>query len=189
MIGSIRGLVIYIGSDYILIDNHGIGYRVFFNHLEKIKLNEEIFVFTYLQVREDDLSLYGFLSKEEYDLFIRLISVKGLGAKIASNILKRATVSEIIKAIEEKDINFIKSLPGIGNKTASQIVLDLKGKLIDSAINDIDDGKLKQVSEALKNFGFKPNEIRPILSKLKDIDGSDDVLLRKALNLLNKNRG
>ena len=186
MIGFLRGKIHSFGYDYCLIDVNGVGYRINFYHPEKLKLNEEITIYTYQNVREDEISLFGFLSLEEYDLFVKLISVKGLGPKIASNILASNTVDRIIEAIEAGDVDFMRRMPGIGNKTASQIILDLKGKLVEAGNNDIEGEKLKDISDALKQLGYKASEINPVLKKLASEDLSEDELMRKALSMLVK---
>ena len=141
-------------------------------------------IYTYQNVREDEISLYGFLSLAEYDLFIKLISVKGLGPKIASNILSNTTVEAIVTAIETGDVDFMRRMPGIGNKTASQIILDLKGKLVET--EDVKREELNDVAEALKQLGYKPAEIKPVMKKLEKETGSTDELVRKALAMLIK---
>lgn len=183
MIGFVRGLIHAFSYDYVLIDVNGVGYRINFYHPESLTIGKEITIYTYQNVREDEISLYGFLSLEEYDLFIKLISVKGLGPKIASNILSKRSAKDVIKAIEDGDVSFMKSMPGIGSKTASQIILDLKGKLIsndDIVVND----KLQDVLEALKALGYRPSEINPVLKKLEKESGSIDELVKKALSML-----
>ena len=185
MIGFVRGLVHAYGIDYVLIDVNGIGYRIYFNHPETLSVGQEKTIYTYQNVREDEISLYGFLSLEEYDLFVKLISVKGLGPKIASSILGRANVGSIIKAIEEGDVDFMKRMPGVGNKTASQIILDLKGKLVETT-EEVVDGRFKEVEEALKQFGYRYQEIKPVIKALKDEKGSTDELVKKALKMFAK---
>lgn len=182
MIGFIRGTVHAFGLDYVLVDVNGVGYRINFYHPEMLKTGSEVIIYTYQNVREDEISLYGFRSLDEYDLFIKLISVKGLGPKIASNILAQASVDAIITAIEENDIEFMQRMPGIGKKTASQIILDLKGKLVETEV--VDDDKLKDVEDALKQFGYRPAEIRGVLRRLVKEEGSTDELIKKALAML-----
>ena len=185
MIGFVRGLVHAYDVDYVLIDVNGIGYRINFNHPESLSLGKEMTIYTYQNVREDEISLYGFLSLQEYDLFVKLISVKGLGPRIASSILGRASIENIVKAIEDGDVEFMKRMPGVGNKTASQIILDLKGKLV-SNDNDIEDDRLKEVQDALKQFGYKPQEIKPVMKALRNENGSTDELVKKALKMFVK---
>ena len=185
MIGFVRGTVHAFGMDYVLIDVNGVGYRISFYHPEALMKGKEMTIYTYQNVREDEISLFGFLSLEEYDLFVKLISVKGLGPRIASNILSRASVEAIIAAIETGDVDFMRRMPGIGNKTASQIILDLKGKLVETESQDSKE-ELKEVAEALKQLGYKPSEIRPVIKKLEKENGSTDELIRKALAMLIK---
>ncbi len=184
MIGFIKGTVHAYGLDYVLVDTGSIGYRINFYHPESLSLNKEVTIYTYQNVREDEISLFGFLSLQEYDLFVKLISVKGLGPRIASNILSAASADSIITAIETGDIDFMRRMPGVGNKTASQIILDLKGKLVE--VENIENDKLVDVSEALKQFGYKPAEIKNVLKKIEREDGSTDELIKKALALLVK---
>ena len=185
MIGFVRGKVHAYGVDYVLIDVNGIGYRINFNHPESLSIGQEITIYTYQNVREDEISLFGFLSLEEHDLFVKLISVKGLGPRIASSILGRASVESVIKAIEEGDVEFMKRMPGVGNKTASQIILDLKGKLVETGDVEIDD-RLKDVQDALKQFGYKNQEIKPVMKALRNEKGSTDELVKKALKMFAK---
>lgn len=187
MIGFIRGKVFSYGLDYCLIDTGSVGYRIHFMRPERLHLNEEVLIYTYQNVKEDEISLYGFLSLEEYDLFVKLISVKGLGPKIASNILATSSVSDIVSAIENNDVNFMKRMPGIGAKTASQIILDLKGKLVSVSNNKVEENEeLKDVVEALKALGYKMGEIQPVLKKLQGEKLTTDAYIKKALGLLLK---
>lgn len=183
MIGFLRGKVHAFSKDYVLLDVNGVGYRINFQHPELLKLNEEITIYTYQSVSENDMSLFGFRSLKEYDFFIKLISVKGLGPRTASNMLAYVDYETIIEAIEKEDLTFIKSMPGIGLKTASQIILDLRGKL---AEEDVGDDKLKDVQEALKQLGYKASEIKPILKELAKESLAEEEYLRKALSLLKK---
>lgn len=185
MIGFIRGIVHNFGLNYCLIDVNGVGYRIAFHHPEALSVGKEILIYTYQNVREDEISLFGFLTLEEHDLFVKLISVKGLGPKIASNILAASSTERIIEAIENGDIDFMKRMPGVGNKTASQIILDLKGKLVESKGNEVNE-KYHDVAEALKQLGYKTSEINPVLKKLENEDLKEEEIMRKALGMLVK---
>ena len=184
MIGFVTGSIHAFGLDYVLIDVNGIGFRINFYHPEVLSIGKVMTIYTYQNVREDEISLYGFLSLEEYDLFIKLISVKGLGPKIASAILAKSSVESVVKAIEDGNVDFMKRMPGVGSKTASQIILDLKGKLVQASKSDKDDERFTDVIEALKALGYKPMEIKPIIARLKNEEGSTDELIRKALGML-----
>lgn len=184
MIGFVRGIIHAFSSDYVLIDVNGIGYRINFYHPENLTIGKEITIYTYQNVREDEISLYGFLSLNEYDLFIKLISVKGLGPKIASNMLSVSTPEKLIGAIENGDVDFIKKMPGIGNKTASQIILDLKGKLVETTSSKEDAKANQELVSALKALGYKQSEISLVCNKLKGEDLPINELIRKALGML-----
>ena len=186
MIGFLRGKIHAFGLDYLLIDVNNVGYRVNFYHPEALAIDKEMLIYTYQNVREDEISLYGFLSLEEYNLFTKLISVKGLGPKIASSILSSHSVESVIEAIENGDVDFMKRMPGVGNKTASQIILDLKGKLVETGNNKVEEEKFRDVSEALKQLGYKQSEIKPVIKRLEKEDLPTDELIRRALGMLLK---
>ena len=184
MIAFIRGTAAAVTTDSLIVENNGIGWQMAYPHTQDIHIGEEVQVHTYMHVTENDVSLFGFSTADEKELFMRLISVKGLGPKIASNILSRASVDAIITAIETGDVDYIRAMPGIGSKTASLIILDLKGKLVEPAEDN--DEKLSDVSEALKQLGYRPAEIRNVLKRIEREEGSTDELVKKALTLLLK---
>ena len=129
MIAFVNGIVKIIRSDRVVLDVHGVGYEVYLANALSQKKDEELFLYTYQHVREDAILLFGFLKEEDYEVFMRLINVKGIGPKTAQTMLSVCSGKEMIEAIENDDIKRLKSLPGIGAKTAGQIVLDLKGSL------------------------------------------------------------
>lgn len=160
MIAFIKGTITAYGADWIVIEQNGIGWKVFYPHTEAIHLNESVQIFTYMHITENDVSLFGFESQEEQDLFTRLISVKGLGPKTAINMLAHTTSNRLIASIEQGDVNLLKSMPGIGAKTASQIILDLKGKLVHTDKEKENYSfEINDACEALKNLGYKQGEI------------------------------
>ena len=183
MIAFLKGTVHSFQKDYVLIDVKGVGYRVFYRHQDELKIGQEVFLYTYQHVSENDMVLYGFRDEEEYETFTRLITVRGIGPKLAANILALSSSKEIADAIENEDVNYIKSIPGIGQKTANQLILDLKGK-IGTTIKD--SKLLSDLKDALSSLGFKKQEISKAISKmkLKDTDLNDAV--KKALNILRK---
>ena len=185
MIGFVRGKVFAITVDTVLIDRDGIGFRINFARSERLKVGDTVTIYTYQHVREDDISLFGFLSLEEYELFTKLISVKGLGPKIASNALAVASVEDITNAIALGDVDLFKRLPGIGAKTASQIILDLKGKLTTTASED---PHFNEATEALKALGYKNNEFAAILRELYKKDMTTDELIKESLKILAKKK-
>ena len=193
MIAFVRGKVQAYGADYVIIDCGMIGFRINFMHPEMLTLNQEVTIYTYQNVREDEISLYGFSSPSEYDLFISLIQVKGIGPKTALTILSRKSVDELIRIIENNDVNGLKALPGIGAKAASQIILDLKGKLVHpDAEKDakVDSAEFTDAISALKTLGYKQNEINPIMTELRNQQfQTSEEYVRYALQLLIKRKG
>jgi Holliday junction DNA helicase RuvA len=186
MIAFIKGVIFSISPDYITIDTQGVGYKVYFNHPEKVHLKETVFFFFFHMIREDDQSLYGFLESKELELFEKLISVKGLGCKTANSMLTYSTYDRLVLAIEQADVAALKQMPGIGAKTASQIVLDLKGKLVSVANREVVvNDKLKDALEGLKALGYKNAELQGILKELNAQTLLDtESYMRLALQLL-----
>src|SRR5690625_2651033 len=133
MIAYIKGILTYIQDDSVIVDVHGIGYEIICaNPFDfQLSLNKEVFIYTYHHVREDIHSLYGFKTEDEKYLFTKLISVSGIGPKSGINIQGSVDVAELISAVEREDEKYLTQFPGVGKKTARQIILDLKGKLTD----------------------------------------------------------
>lgn len=192
MIAFIRGTIHSYSNDSVIIDHQGIGYRVYIANPSLVRLNTEIVLYTYQHVREDAITLFGFTAMEEHDLFIQLISVKGVGPKTAMNMLGVCPAKEMIAAIERNDIKVLKGLPGIGAKTASQIVLDLKGKLVEEVteIEVSENKELLEALEALKALGYKNAEINLVKKALIIEEGLQvDAYVRRALTILAKRKG
>lgn len=190
MIAYLKGLVQYNSKDLIIIDVNNVGYQVLCANGYDFPLNKEVVVYTYQHVREDAIILFGFSSQKDCDFFQTLISVKGVGPKTGLGILGASGVSRLIKAVEEQDINYLKQLPGIGPKSASQIILDLKGKLISESIETSDNKVLNDVYDALISLGFSQKEINTIKNELQSYESEDlSTLIKYGLKLLNGKRG
>ena len=121
----IKGIVTNVESSYIVLENNGIGYLIYTANPYSFNLEEEYKIYIYQVVKEDELSLYGFKEKEEKDLFLKLIEVKGLGPRMAMPMLATGSINGIIDAIERENILYLKKFPKIGDKVARQIILDL----------------------------------------------------------------
>ena len=191
MIVFIKGIVDSLGIDYVVIENNGIGYKVYFNHSQTLTLGQNITLFTYEHIREDAHTIFGFLKQQELELFERLISVKGLGPKTALGILTSVSYSQVVNAIESGEVSFLKQMPGIGSKTAQQIVLDLKGKLVvDISVVGKVDKNINDALEALKSLGYKNSEVQAIVKKLsaQKFDSVDDYV-KLGLQLMLKHKG
>ncbi len=181
MICFLRGKVLEINNDNIVIDVRDVGYQVLVSHIEDFHLNEEVLVYTYNVVREDENYLVGFKSKEEKDVFLSLIKVKGLGPKTVINALSATTPNEVINAIASNNVAFLKKLPGLGAKAAGQIILDLKGELTGSKGNP---KQYEEVYEALKTLGFKGAAIDRVLATINEPGATNEDILRIALKRL-----
>ncbi|MDO4520631.1 MAG: Holliday junction branch migration protein RuvA [Erysipelotrichaceae bacterium] len=177
MIAFIRGKIAAYGTDWLIIENNGMGWQMAYPHTENVRLGSEVSVYTYMHVTENDVSLFGFESQEEKELFLRLISVKGLGPRTAMNMLAHSGYNTVIKAIEEGNVAALKKMPGIGAKSASQIVLDLKGKLVAAPVKPSAapaqsyPPEIADALEGLKNLGYKPGELGPVASKMLESPG------------------
>ena len=185
MIGFVRGTVHAYSLDYVLIDVNGIGYRINFYHPEALSLGKEVTVYTYQNVREDEISLFGFLSLQEYDLFVKLISVKGLGPKMALPMLATGSIEGIVDAIDRENILYLKKFPKIGDKVARQIILDLKGKLTSSTNNMIVNDSSDELTDALVALGYKQADIKKIVKNVSP-DLTIENQIKEALKLLLK---
>ena len=184
MYSYIEGKITEIESNYITLDNNGIGYLIFTANPYTFNIGEIYRIYIYQYVREDEISLYGFKEKKEKDLFLKLINVKGLGCKMALPILATGSIEGIIDAIERENILYLKKFPKIGDKVAKQIILDLKGKLttnIDITEN-IDNTEL---IETLKALGYKNQDINKILPNINK-GNSLEQQVKEALKLLLK---
>jgi len=137
MYSYIKGQVIDIENNNIIIDNNGIGYNIHMPNPFVFSVNDEVKVYLYQNIKEDDNSLYGFKTIEEKHLFLKLINVKGIGPKMALPILATGNINGIIDAIERENILYLKKFPKIGDKAARQIILDLKGKLTTNKSDDL----------------------------------------------------
>ena len=181
MYAYIKGFIKEIESDYIVVDNNGIGYLVYTASPYSFEIDKEYTVYLYQYVREDEITLYGFKSLEEKQLFLKLISVKGLGCKMALPMLALGSPDGIIDAIERENILYLKKFPKIGDKVARQIILDLKGKL--AKTEQVNNQTSDELVEALRSLGYKNADINKVV---KNVDGSLDIeeQIKTALKLL-----
>ena len=178
MIAYLKGELVVKSEEYIIIEVQGIGYKVFMSKksIDELQENRQVRVYTYLKVREDDISLFGFNTNEELHMFELLISVGGIGAKSAITILSNITPSRFALAVITNEVNTLKKLPGIGPKTAQRIILELKDKIKTEAIgaetSELEKEENKQeefeeVIQALQVLGYRRYEINKILPKIK----------------------
>ena len=179
----IKGTIEEVETNYIVIDNNGIGYLTYVANPYSYKINEQYKVYIYEYVREDEHSLYGFKTKEEKELFLKLIDVKGLGCKMALPMLATGSIDGIVDAIERENILYLKKFPKIGDKVARQIILDLKGKLVSNENAIINNNE--ELIETLKALGYKLPDIKKVVSKVDDTKPLEEQI-KEALKLMLK---
>ena len=201
MYAYIKGTLEIKTAQYVVVETAGIGYKIFMSETAIDKLGEigtQVKIHTYLRVREDDMSLYGFNTNEELRMFELLLSVSGVGAKSAIVILSNITPSSFALAVITDDVSKLKKLPGIGPKTAQRIILELKDKL--KAVEDTDKGELEEmlskkeadsvkVSEAmsaLRVLGYTRKEIEKAFEQFDKSELSVEDIIKKGLLFLAK---
>ena len=187
MYDYIIGKVTNIKNNSIVLENNKIGYLIYVPNPYSFELGSEVKVYLYQQIKEDENSLFGFKTNEEKNLFLKLISVKGLGCKMALPILAVGSIDGIMDAIERENILYLKKFPKIGDKLSKQIILDLKGKLefIGVGISEDEEDTLEELKEVLINLGYKEKEIKPIIARV-DKSLSIEEQVKEALKLLLK---
>ena len=185
MYDYIKGVITTIKTNAIVVENNGIGYLVYVANPYSYELNNDYKVFIYQHVTEDENSLYGFKTLEEKDFFLKLISVKGLGCKMALPILAVGSIDGIMDAIERENVLYLKKFPKIGDKLARQIILDLKGKLeyIGVGISEEEMSVENELKEALIALGYKEKEIQPVIAKVDNTLPIENQI-KEALKLL-----
>ena len=199
MIAYISGALVSAGENYIVIDNHGMGYRIFVSgkFLEHIPAyGTQIKIYTHMYIREDELTLYGFHSEEELSVFRILIGISGVGPKVAMAILTALTIQELQLAVISEDAKTISKANGVGAKGASRIILELKDKLkmedmMDAAyeqsiVQDTQDiDAARDAILALVNLGYSSSEAALAVKKIGDTSQMDiEAILKAALKKL-----
>ena len=183
MICFLRGKVFEILDNCLQIDVQGVGYEVLVSHPDDYEKGQDVFIYTCQSDREDEQYLVGFKQKEEQNVFLSLIKVKGFGPKTAINALSATTPSSVISAIASNNVAYLKTLPGVGAKAAAQIILDLKGELTGTKG---DPGVYDDAYDALKSLGFKGAAIDRALSQINEPNATSEDVVRIALTLLRK---
>ena len=184
MFEYIIGKVTDIESSYIIVESNNIGYKIFTASPYSFEIDNITKVYLYEHIREDEDSLFGFKTKEDRNLFLKLIDVKGLGPRMALPMLATGSANGIIDAIERENILYLKKFPKIGDKVARQIILDLKGKLVtsnDKNVSNIND----ELVDALSSLGYKNQDIKRVVVKV-DSSLSIEDQIKEALKLLLK---
>ncbi|NYB75631.1 Holliday junction branch migration protein RuvA [Sedimentibacter hydroxybenzoicus DSM 7310] len=197
MISYIKGTVVKKGLDYIVIDNNDMGYFVntSLSSLNKLCEGEKATILTYMHIREDVLALYGFLTSDEIELFKKLISVNGIGPKAGLSVLSTYETNTVKEIILKEDVTRMSKVPGIGKKTASKVILELRDKVgaIDGIVSDTEGTGIFQaecessdILSALVGLGFNSYEAKKVLDKI-DVEGkSENEIIKEALKNINR---
>ena len=155
MFDYIKGTITNIKHNSIVVDNNGIGYLIYVSNPYSFEIGKDYKVYVYQQIKEDDNSLFGFKTQEEKEFFLKLISVSGVGCKMALPILAVGSIEGIMDAIERENVLYLKKFPKIGDKVAKQIILDLKGKLNTTITNTSTKDGLDELMAVLESLGYK----------------------------------
>ncbi|MCF0260512.1 MAG: Holliday junction branch migration protein RuvA [Erysipelotrichaceae bacterium] len=192
MIAYVSGTILAVRTESVVVQTAaGIGFEVITGKTDGFYKEKEVSFLTWMQAREDGMSLYGFQEESAYRLFCSLIKIKGIGPKTAISMLTALPAEEMTAAIESADVKVLKSLPGIGAKTASQMILDLKGKVVlpeqktssapAKALNPV----WASTKEALIALGYKSQALSELEKEMNEKTGmKEDEMLRKSLQWL-----
>jgi Holliday junction DNA helicase RuvA len=191
MIGTLRGQITHKDLNLLIVEVHGVGYKVSTTTDVVVErtLGEEISLYTYLAVRETALDLYGFLTKDSLDIFELLITISGIGPKSALGIMNTATPEMLRQAVATEDTSYLTKVAGIGKRNAEKIVMELKDKLVTTSADF--DGASRgagDVMEALLSLGYDERDVRETLKRMpKDITGTGERVKYALKNLSQKN--
>ena len=195
MISYVKGTVAYMGNDCIVVDNNGIGYniQVSSSTASAVVMEKEVQIYTYMNVKENELSLFGFLTKEELNMFNLLISVNGVGPKSAVAMLGALSPSQLALAIATEDIKALSVGQGIGKKIAQRIALELKDKVGADTITtgvelvqkvDVTTGERAEALSALMALGFTKNEAENAIKAVFVNGMATEEIISKALKVV-----
>lgn len=199
MFAYIKGNLDTKTNTFVIIDVQGIGYKVFMptKSIEKLgEIGENVKVYTYYYVREDNISLYGFSSNEELRMFELLLSVSGVGAKSAIAMLSEVSPSSFALAVISDDVSKLVKIPGVGKKTAARIILELKDKLkTENAIEDAEEENViieknsnnEEAIAALQVLGYTRREIEKVFENISTKDLELEEIIKQALKYLSRN--
>lgn len=193
MYASFKGTVEEKSKEKIIIEVNNIGYEIYLpeSEIEQIELYQTIKVYTYLHVREDDMKLYGFLTKENLEFYKKLISVSGVGPKVALGIISNVNADDMCIAIATENIMALKAVPGIGPKMAQKIVFELKDKVLKDQVEElknktvrikVENENMKEAITALQVLGYTERQVKEVITKIEDIESdSVETIIRKVL--------
>ncbi|HYA14347.1 MAG TPA: Holliday junction branch migration protein RuvA [Syntrophales bacterium] len=200
MIALINGSLIYKSISHVVVEANGIGYQIFIpltTFYELPEINQKVILHIHTHVRQDDISLFGFGTGEEKGVFELMISVSGIGPKLALNILSGISAEELVRAVSLGNLERLVAIPGVGKKTAERMILELKDKVVklstyeavyrDNGDIRVYDSIIDDVLSALVNLGYKGHRAREVMDKIIKESPETltlDIMLKKALKIL-----
>jgi Holliday junction DNA helicase RuvA len=184
MYAYIIGKITEQNSTNVVLESNQIGYLIKTANPYVFELKQEYKIYTYQYVREDLIELFGFKTQSERQLFLKLISVKGIGPKGALAILATGSVSNVVSAIESGNSDYLRKFPGIGPKASQQIILDLKGKF--ESLEHIPKNDINDVKEVLLSLGYSSKEVNKVLPHISFEDNSLEEMVKTALQMMLK---
>ena len=188
MIGWLKGRIVELSAaGGVLVDVNGVGYEVNLAAVDTLRHGQDVELFIYTQVRADAIVLYGFVSIADKEFFTTLLVTPGVGPSTALAALRTMPTEELRAAIDSGDVKKVAQIPGVGAKTASRIVLELKGKLVDvkHPVTASPALRASDIEEALRSLGYAPSEIREALQGV-ELPENESLALRTALQLLGR---
>lgn len=188
MIGKLKGIVEDIFPNYVIVNVGGVGYRV--EGIVAVKEGESVELFIYTHVREQELRLFGFKSRDTLIMFEKLLDVQGIGPKLAIKVVNQLSLQDIVTAIATDDSTVLR-IPGVGEKLAKKIIIDLKNKIDKADLQSLPQNTLvskdiHDVVEALLSLGFRKEKIEDVLRRISVEGKTQQSIIREALALLNK---
>lgn len=194
MIAHLRGKLVEKNPTDIIVECGGVGYflNISLHTFSQITSEENIFIYTYMQVREDAHNLFGFMQKSEREIFKKLISVSGIGASTARTMLSSLTPAQVVEAITHEEVDIIKSVKGIGAKTAQRVIIDLKDKLgeVSGDVNEIitssRNTQKDEALSALETLGYTKKQSEKVVNRIikEDAEASVETIIKLALKNL-----
>lgn len=190
MIAYLSGKVVLSRPGYVILDTGGVGYKVFVSNID-VADSDSVSLFIHEHIREESDDLFGFKDYENLEMFIKLISVNGVGPKVAMTIMMVAKSEKIVEAIISENISFFQAIPGIGKKVAAKIILELKSKISSlegsGVIGRMDEGD--EMIDALMSLGYKRGEVEKVLAKLPSGAKTAEQKINWCLKNINSRNG
>ncbi|MDT8901006.1 Holliday junction branch migration protein RuvA [Anaeroselena agilis] len=194
MIGYLKGTVTHLYNEHCFLDVQGVGYRVFIpaSTRQQLAAGSAVTLFTHLNVREDAMLLYGFITTDEYELFQHLITITGVGPKVALGVLSAISPAEFRAAVSQKNAALLTRIPGIGKKTAERLILELKDKLgLPEGFSpvagkaglaaEIPQDARQEAAQALVALGYSQSEVGSVLQRIESDGQSAEEMIKLAL--------